>query len=246
MASIRAWEPMSRASHRWPRPSLGTKRRHPWRRERVPRTRRRRSGLPDVGRIRLRSARERHATTGFDCIQNAAPATRLAEGEPADTHDDAGRASRFRQREEVAHGSHVPAEAAREGIAWRHGSRTGQHRGVTGRARERPGGHLPRALGLAPHVAPGQSLGRLRPAGLCSLDLTMQRHGDESREASSSAPERCSRGMRLSRPEGSPKVVTAHTRTTPRPARRPVSAPPAPVGAHDTANSGPPVGGLTI
>jgi len=36
----------------------------------------------------------------------------LAQGEPADTHGDACRASRFREREEVAYGSGVPAEAA--------------------------------------------------------------------------------------------------------------------------------------
>jgi hypothetical protein len=159
----------------------------------------------------------RHADAMLPLGAGCAP-TRLAEGEPADTHGDVCRASRFRERKEVAYGSHLPAEAARNGIAWRHGSRTGQHRGVTGRARERPGGHVPRALGLAPRVASGQSLGRLRPDGLCSLDIAMQGH-----DASLGGVV-----ARRSAGQGSPKVLAASHADGPRPDRRPPSAPPAP------------------
>ena len=106
--------------------------------------------------------------------------SKLAEGDPADTHRDPCRTSRFREREGVAHGSDVLAEAARNEVSRRHASGTGQQRSVTGGARERPGGHVQRAHGLAPLVASGQPLDRLRPDGVCSLELAMHGHGDES------------------------------------------------------------------
>jgi hypothetical protein len=94
--------------------------------------------------------------------RSRSPRPRSLADSNAHAHGHAGRARRSGERQEVTHGPGVQAEAAREPVARRHGSRVGQHRRVAFGAGERPIRQVPGALGSAPLVSPGQPLRRPR------------------------------------------------------------------------------------